>query len=353
MLTEFFSDYGLFLAKVVTLLAAVMAGAAVLVSIRQREATAQERLHIRKLNARYEAMQRKLEGALLDKRSLRQTRRQRKRAERQRRRAAKGALKGTAAEPTKARLYVLSFQGDVRASAVDNLREEITAILQVARKQDEVVLRLESGGGMVHTYGLAASQLRRLRDAGLTLTVTVDRVAASGGYMMACVGHRIVAAPFAILGSIGVVGQMPNLHRWLKRRDIDYELHTAGQYKRTLTLLGENSDEGRAKFKEELEQTHELFKAFIREHRPRVDLTQVATGEYWYGTQALELKLADELKTSDDYLLSHKDKADIYEISFKRRSPFGHRLGGVAGDLIDELLARAWHKTRADSVHRG
>lgn len=349
MLTEILSDYGLFLAKVVTLLVAVMAGAAVLAGMRQRGASARERLHIRKLNTRYEAMQSKLESALLDRRALRQSRRQRKRAERQRRRAAKGALKGPAAEP-KPRLYVLSFEGDIRASAVDSLREEITAILQVARKQDEVVLRLESGGGMVHTYGLAASQLRRLRDAGLTLTVTVDRIAASGGYMMACVGHRIIAAPFAILGSIGVVGQVPNLHRWLKRHDIDYEMHTAGQYKRTLTLLGENTDEGRAKFKEDLEQTHELFKTFIREHRPRVDLMRVATGEYWYGTQALELKLADELKTSDDYLMSYKDKADIYEVSFKRRSPFGHRLGSAAGDLVDEFLDRAWN--RSDSAHR-
>src|SRR5699024_4687864 len=133
----------------------------------------------------------------------------------------------------KPRLFVLNFDGDVRATGVRDLREEISAVLQVARKEDEVLLRLESPGGVVNGYGLAASQLTRVRQHGIKLTIAVDKVAASGGYMMACVGDRIVAAPFAIVGSIGVVGQVPNFNRWLKERDVDFEMHTAGNYKRT------------------------------------------------------------------------------------------------------------------------
>ena len=130
------------------------------------------------------------------------------------------------------------------------------------------MVRLESGGGLVHGYGLAAAQLVRLKDAGLTLTVCVDKVAASGGYMMACVADKVVAAPFAVIGSIGVVSQLPNFHKWLKNHDVDYEMFTAGDYKRTVTVFGENDAEDRAKYQEELEQTHALFKHFVNTYRP-------------------------------------------------------------------------------------
>ncbi|HWY24630.1 MAG TPA: protease SohB, partial [Nevskia sp.] len=240
-----------------------------------------------------------------------------------RRRAAKAA--------PRPRLFVLDFHGDLNASHVEALREEISALLQVARPQDEVLLRLESAGGVVHGYGLAASQLRRIRERGLRLTVAVDKVAASGGYLMACVADRVVAAPFAIVGSIGVVAQLPNFNRLLREKHIDFELHTAGEYKRTLTLFGENTNAARVKFREELDQTHALFKSFVAANRPQLPLQQVATGEHWYGTQALELKLVDELRTSDDWLLEKVKDADVYELHYRlRRSLRDQLMGGVA-----------------------
>ncbi len=232
----------------------------------------------------------------------------------------------TAQDDERPRIYVLNFRGDLRARAVEALREEITAILAVARPgNDEVVVRLESPGGMVPAYGLAASQLARLRDSGVHLTVCVDRVAASGGYLMAAVADRILAAPFALLGSIGVVGTLPNFHRWLKNHDIDFEQHTAGPYKRTLTLFGENTEEDRQKFREDLETIHHQFKEFIRRYRPGLDLERTATGEFWLGERALELGLVDEIRTSDDLLMGRRHDAVLLELRFQRRERWSHR----------------------------
>lgn len=222
---------------------------------------------------------------------------------------------------------MLDFDGDMKASAVQSLREEITAVLSVASADDEVVVRLESPGGVVHGYGLAASQLQRIRDRGIPLTVTVDKVAASGGYMMACVADKIVAAPFAILGSIGVVAQIPNIHRLLERNTIDVELHTAGKYKRTLTMLGENTEEGREKFKQDLEDTHDLFKRFVSQNRPVLDIDAIATGETWYGSEAIDNKLADAVMTSDTYLEQYYHDFDVLQVTFREPKALTERLG--------------------------
>ncbi len=217
-------------------------------------------------------------------------RKAKKKKEKQEAKAAKKASKrgqGSSDGPEqRKRLYVLNFDGDIRASATDNLREEITAVLNQSTEGDEVLVKVESPGGLVHGYGLAASQLRRIRDAEVPLTIAVDKVAASGGYMMACVADRIIAAPFAVLGSIGVLAQVPNFHRLLKKHDIDFELFTAGEYKRTVTMFGENTEKGREKFTEDLEETHDLFKDFVSENRPQLDIARVATGEVWYGTRS-------------------------------------------------------------------
>ncbi len=235
-----------------------------------------------------------------------------KKKHKQEAKAAKAKAKlGEVLTEGKPRVWVLDFKGSMDAHEVNSLREEITAVLAAFKPQDQVVLRLESPGGVVHGYGLAASQLQRLRDKKIPLTVTVDKVAASGGYMMACVADKIVSAPFAIVGSIGVVAQMPNFNRFLKNKDIDIELHTAGQYKRTLTFLGENTEEGREKFREELNETHQLFKDFVKRMRPSLDIEQVATGEHWYGQQAVEKGLVDEINTSDDVILNLMEGREV------------------------------------------
>jgi serine protease SohB len=235
---------------------------------------------------------------------------------------------------TKPRLFVLDFKGDLRASAAASLREEVTAVLRVAKPGEQVLVRLENSGGTVHEHGFAASQLTRLKQHGLKLVVAVDKVAASGGYLMACVADRLIAAPFAIVGSIGVLAQLPNFHRLLEEKGVDFEQITAGRYKRTLTMFGENTDEGRAKLKEQVEEIHELFKAQIREHRPQVDVESVATGEHWHGVRALELKLVDELKTSDDVLLEAAQDHDLYHLAYKRRRSFQERVLGGAESLL-------------------
>lgn len=323
-MTDFLLQYGLFLAKTVTLAAAVIVVLAGLFSlIREAREHSGDHLQVKNINERFELMADTLNGHLLDDNELKQLQKTRKAEEKAKQKAAK---KGQ--QSPRPRLFSLAFDGDINATPVESLREEISAVLQVARKEDEILLRLESEGGLVHSYGLAASQLARIRDRKIKLTVAVDKVAASGGYLMACVADRILAAPFAIIGSIGVVAQIPNFHRVLKKNEIDFELHTAGQYKRTLTLFGENTDEGREKFREELEETHQLFKSFVTENRPVVEIDKVATGEHWFGSHALSLRLIDELKTSDDYLLERSKDADIYEVVYHRRQTLGDRLSG-------------------------
>ena len=231
-------------------------------------------------------------------------------------------------------MFVLRFDGDLKASSVDTLREAITAILLAATPEDHVLVCLESGGGLVPHYGLAASQLQRIRDAKLHLTVAIDKIAASGGYMMACVANEIIAAPFAIIGSIGVVAQLPNFHRFLEKNNIDFEQITAGQYKRTLTVFGKNTAEGREKLQTEVEETHTLFKSFVSTHRPAVDIEKIATGEHWYASQCVEKKLVDTLQTSDDYLLSKKDTHALYEIHYKFKQSFMKRLPLMAQQLF-------------------
>ena len=237
-------------------------------------------------------------------------------------------------------LAVHLFKGDIKASDVSSLREEISAILTFASKNDEIFVTLESAGGTVHGYGLAASQLKRIRDKNIKLIVAVDKVAASGGYMMACVADKIIAAPFAIIGSIGVLAQIPNFYRLLKKHNVDFEQVTVGQYKRTLTLFGENTDEDREKVQEELEETHQLFKDFIKEYRDDVDIDKIATGEHWYGKQAIELKLVDELKTSDDYLSEAVQNADIYEIDYIRKKPLSEKIISFGAKLLDSITYR-------------
>lgn len=243
------------------------------------------------------------------------------------------------------KIYVLDFKGDTAASAVEQLREEITLILATAKAgRDRVVVRLESPGGMVHGYGLAAAQLVRLRDAGFHLTICVDKVAASGGYMMACIGSEIVSAPFAILGSIGVVAQVPNFNRLLKEKNIDFEMYTAGEYKRTVTMFGENTEAGKAKFEEELQQTHVLFKHFVEKYRPQLNVEKVATGEHWYGQDALDLNLVDKLQTSDEYLLSLLPQHDIYVIQTRKKPTLGEKLGLQAAQMADSLIPAVMNK---------
>ncbi|WP_284442983.1 protease SohB [Buchnera aphidicola] len=245
----------------------------------------------------------------------------------------------------KKKLYILDFKGDVYANEVIGLREEISAILSVANENDEVLLRLESSGGVIHGYGLAASQLNRLRQRGIRLTISIDKIAASGGYMMACVADYIVAAPFAIIGSIGVVGQMPNFNKLLKKCNIDIELHTAGDYKRTLTMFGNNTESTRNKFCEELNATHKLFKNFIKEMRPSLDIESVSNGEHWFGTIALQKKLVDQIATSDDILMSKIEEYTLLSIKYIYNKKMLERFtSSVVHNISKTLLKIFSHK---------
>ncbi|UWX91449.1 protease SohB [Enterobacter mori] len=337
---ELLSQYGLFLAKIATVVIAIAAIAVLIVNLTQRKRQRGE-LRITRLSEQYKEMQEEMSLALLDSYQQKLWVKAQKKKHKQEAKTAKAKAKLAAPQDeAKPRVYVLDFKGSMDAHEVSSLREEVTAVLAVAKPQDQVVVRLESPGGVVHGYGLAASQLQRLREKQIPLTVAVDKVAASGGYMMACVADKIVAAPFSIIGSIGVVAQIPNFNRFLKNKEIDIELHTAGQYKRTLTLLGENTEEGRQKFREDLNETHHLFKDYVHRMRPSLDIEQVATGEHWYGTQAQEKGLVDEVGTSDDLLLNLMEGRELVGVRFSQRKRLLDRFTNSAAESADRLLLR-------------
>ena len=324
-MSEFLFSYGLFIAKVVTSLIALVFAVAILSGGRKREQEAE--LKVNNLNTKYKNLKNQLNHSIMNKKDFKQ---QTKKLAKEKKKAAKHKT----ADKPRPKLFVLEFEGDIKATAVKSMREEITALLSVAEPQDEVLLKLDNSGGIVHEHGLAASQLQRIKDTNLRFTVAIDKVAASGGYMMACIADKIVAAPFAIVGSIGVLAQLPNFNRLLDKAGIDFEQHTAGEYKRTVTMFGKNSDKERDKLKLDLQETHTLFRDFVATHRPKLDMDKVATGEHWYGTQAMDLNLVDELKTSDEVLLEALELYDIFEIRLEVKKALQEKLlGGLFASI--------------------
>ncbi len=369
-MVEFLYNYGMFLAKAITIILTIFIVLVGFIAItsRNKKDHSEGEITLRSLNDGFEEMKDAIESVVIDsevyKQQMKALHKTEKKEAKEKKKQAKldakhakqvlkqatknvVALEKTATDTSisneegtadissdqesaegeqRKRYFVLDFNGDVRASEVDLLREEISAILSFATSDDEIVLRLDSAGGMVHSYGLAASQLERIKAAKIKLTICVDEVAASGGYMMACIADRLIAAPFAILGSIGVVAQLPNFHRVLKKHGVDYETFTAGEYKRTVTMFGENTEKGKEKFIEEIQDTHLLFKEFVAQARPSIDIDKVATGEVWFGKRAIEHKLVDELNTSDDFLMNACQTADVYQVRYELRKSFGDRL---------------------------
>lgn len=334
---EFLIEIGMFVGKALVVVIAAFLIVTMVVSAAARQKENKGELRIDNLSKELRKTTRHIKNSLLSKKA--------------RKRAQKEAKKEDAKEIEAAnKIFVIDFKGSIDAKEVESLRREVSAILSVAGDKDEVLVKVESGGGVVHGYGLAASQLRRLRDKGLKVTVSIDKVAASGGYLMACVANHIVAAPFAVVGSIGVLAQIPNFHRLLKEHKVDFEQITAGEYKRTLTLFGENTDEGRQKFQQDINEVHELFKHYVAKHRPQLNIDKVATGEVWYGSQALELQLVDEIATSDDLLLEAATQADVIKVTYKPKQNVAHKLTHSAVAALESVVLKwlqrgsFWHR---------
>lgn len=361
---EFLAEYGAFLLKALTIVASIILVVAGISAVGGKKGQNQDgEITVNKVNDDLEDYKETLESNLFEKEELKAMEKARAKKDKEKAKEEKAKAKALSkankkagkktvaqddstteateeAETAKKRVFVLDFDGDIKASAADLMREEITAVLTMARKEDEVVVRLESGGGMVHSYGLASSQLQRIKDKGIPLTVCIDMVAASGGYMMACIADKIVAAPFAIVGSIGVVAQLPNFSRLLKKNDIDFEMFTAGEYKRTVTMFGHNSAKAKDKFREDLEETHVLFKNHVSNFRPAVNIEEVATGDTWYGQEALKNNLIDELGTSDDYLVKACEEADVFEVSYEFKKSLQEKLGIAVQMGVEKAATR-------------
>ena len=324
---EYVIDIATFSTKAVVITIAFAAIAILIANLVAGSRRKRTGLEVEKLNDKYRGFHRQLQHGMLGKKHFKAF--------------AKGEKKLLKKDLSKdKRIFVLNFNGDIRASAVSSLREEVTALLSIAKPEDEVVVIVESGGGLVTSYGLASSQLERVKARSIKLTVCVDKIAASGGYMMACVADRICAAPFAVLGSIGVVAQIPNFHKVLKKHDVDFREITAGEFKRTVTVFGEITEPGLQKFKAQIEETHVLFKDFVARHRPKLDIARVATGEHWFGTMALQLGLCDEITTSDDYLLARADSHDLFQLKYQGRRKWSERFSDGTSSVLRSVFWR-------------
>lgn len=337
---EFLAAYGLFLAKAFSIIVLMLLPIAVIaLGAKQKKNAGELSVEVKNLNERYLELENIVNEAVLSEEEFKKRGKELKKAEKSRKKSI-----SKDEESARKRVFVLDFMGDIEASEVSGLSEKIDAVALLAKSDDEVVLRLESMGGVVHGYGLAASQLQRLKDRKIPLTIAVDKVAASGGYMMACLADNIIAAPFAVIGSVGVVTQFTNIYKLLKKHDVDVETMTAGEYKHTVSRMGEITDKGREKLKEELEDTHVLFKEFVSERRPSLDIDKIATGEVWYGARALERNLVDSLQTSDEYLLEkHKDH-DLYHIVTEKKKSLMEKIGLSIEYSTDRLLLKWWNR---------
>lgn len=337
MLVDYLSQYGLFLAKILTFIFGLLfLVGAILTLLHKTRQKAEGTLQLAHINHDREELQEQLQKETLEKSAFKAWRKQQKIQK-------KAKKREKSAEQAEPRLFVVRFDGDIRATQVNTLRQTITAIIDIATPADEVLLILESMGGMVHSYGLAASQLDRLRQQHIPLTVAIDKVAASGGYMMAVVANTILAAPFAIVGSIGVIAQLPNFNRFLDKHNIDFELQTAGEYKRTLTIFGKNTDKGRQKFQQEIEETHVLFKNFIQQYRPQLNIDEVATGEHWYALDALKYQLIDTIITSDSFITDKVHTHQIYEITYEESPTLTQRIFSGVNGIVERCIDRLLH----------
>ncbi len=352
---EYLIDYGMFLAKVATIVLAVIVilGALASAGNKQRKGAAKGHIKVTKLNEHIDEMLGSLKKAILDRHAQKQDQKEKKKQQKEEEKASKAKKKSLGADEQeeRKRVYVLNFKGDIAAHAVSSLREEITAVLSLATESDEVLLRLESPGGMVHAYGLASSQLMRIKEKKIPLTICVDKVAASGGYMMACLADRLVVAPFAIIGSIGVLVQLPNFHRLLKKNEIDYETISAGEFKTTLTTFGEITQKGRDKVKEDVEDMHALFKQWVKDHRPSVDIDRISTGETWVGVKAKERYMVDELKTSDECIVTACDSADVYEVEFVHKKSMQDKMGSIFKSMFDSAASVFFEKSNSRNYY--
>ena len=334
MAIELISNYGLFLLKTITVVISILIILSVIINSKKN--ANEGSLSVKNINDELDDLEENIKKTIFNKSDFKKFLK----------------LKKKSSKDLEKKLFVIDFKGNIKASEIVSLRREISGIILSYKKGDEVLLRLENSGGTVHEHGLAASQLKRIKDNKIPLTICVDKVAASGGYMMACVANKIIASPFAIIGSIGVLAQVPNFNKLLKNKGIDFEQHTAGNYKRTVTMFGKNTDKDRKKLNEQLEDIHVLFKDFIKDQRPNIDIDKVATGEYWYGKSALELKLIDNIMTSDEFILSMRNKFDIISIKYKPVKTLSDKISKISSKVSNKILSAFEQKNHDNSIFK-
>lgn len=244
-------------------------------------------------------------------------------------------------------VFVIDYVGSMMASEVVYLTAKIDAIILKSNKDDEVVINITSPGGAVSGYGLVASQIKRLKTAGLKITATVDTVAASGGYMAAVVSDEIIAAPFAMVGSIGVVANVMIYEELLKNIGIQTNVYTSGDSKRTVVPSRVPNAEEEAKLEAQLEEIHSRFKDHVLSFRPDIDEDKVFTGQAFLAADAINFGLVDKIGTSDELLLNlYKDGHRLIEVQFIIEENIGGSVTKqVSAGLVDAIKSEIFNNS--------
>ena len=241
--------------------------------------------------------------------------------------------------PDKSNLYYLEFEGDIQASEAAKLKQEILVCLQVAKPTDVFLILVESSGGSVSNYGDLYSVMEMIKKRGHTLWVAIDRVAASGGYLISLPADKIFATPFALIGSIGVLSEVPNFGGLLDKYGVKMEEYTAGERKMNISMFRENGEEQKEHHRKKLGKIHELFKAQLVKYRggliekKGVDIGELMEGDFWMGENAFELGLVDELKSSVEILLDEKDHFNILKVNYHNEP----KMAGIMGMLKPKM----------------
>ncbi|WP_343192796.1 S49 family peptidase [Buchnera aphidicola (Taiwanaphis decaspermi)] len=219
----------------------------------------------------------------------------------------------------KSNLYILDYNDKIKKNKIKKLREEISSIILVAKKNDEVLLRLENTSDIVYEYGLVIAQLQRLRKKGIKLIISIDKIVSNGGYIIACVADHISASPFSIIGPINIVVNIPNIDKYTQTSNLNNQLNDCNTFTK-LTLIKNNTKIYVNKIFNKLDIKKYIRNSFIKDMRPSLNLNKIFNQNYWIGENAINEKLIDSINTSDDILFSKKDTHNLLKIKYVYKS---------------------------------
>jgi serine protease SohB len=211
------------------------------------------------------------------------------------------------------------------------------------RRARAVALVINSPGGSAVQSHLIHGRIRALAaEHKVPVIAFLEDVGASGGYMIACAADEIICDASSIVGSIGVVGATFGLEKAIKKLGIERRVYTAGKNKAMLDPFLPENPEDVKRLKAIQEEIHESFIGLVKARRGKKlkgPESALFSGEYWVGSKAVELGLADRIGDIRT-VLRDKFGAKVVTPLIAERGWLGRRVPGVGAGQIDSLLSQ-------------